>query len=361
MDLKAIETGPTDAEREAVDALLGPPETSWEGGLVRSDVDGHAARGGLAQVSARRRQLLPALQAVQARVGWISPGALGYLCRRLEVPPAEAYGVASFYALFSLEPHPPVVAHVCDDIACLVGGAAHLCAALEETVGPAGNGEGTGNGKAPPGEGSARFTWSRSPCLGLCDRAPAALVVGAGPEARQEVLAPTSPEEVAATCAQVADAVAAGDHRDNGAQPRAVPPPVAEVPQAGSGDLRLLARAGRYDPGSVDDYRSRGGYQALRRAVTVGPEGVLAELAESNLLGRGGAAFPIGRKWDSVARAPDRPHYLVCNADESEPGTFKDRILMESDPFAVVESIAVACVATGSEKAFVYVRAEYPL
>ena len=89
--------------------------------------------------------------------------------------------------------------------------------------------------------------------------------------------------------------------------------------------------------------------------------GVLEEISASKLLGRGGAAFPTGVKWEAVARQPARPHYLVCNADESEPGTFKDRVLMEGDSFALVEAMTIAAFATGSEHGFVYVRAEYPL
>ena len=82
---------------------------------------------------------------------------------------------------------------------------------------------------------------------------------------------------------------------------------------------------------------------------------------DSGLVGRGGAAFPMGRKWDAVARQPRRPHYLICNADESEPGTFKDRVLMEGDPFAVVEAMTIAAYATGCEHGYLYVRGEYPL
>ena len=93
----------------------------------------------------------------------------------------------------------------------------------------------------------------------------------------------------------------------------------------------------------------------------MGPAAIVAEVAESKLMGRGGAAFPTGRKWDAVRTAPAAPHYLVCNADESEPGTFKDRVLMEGDPFAIVEAMAIAAFATGCERAFVYVRGEYPL
>src|SRR5437773_4440908 len=92
-----------------------------------------------------------------------------------------------------------------------------------------------------------------------------------------------------------------------------------------------------------------------------GAEAVIAEVTASKLLGRGGAAFPTGRKWEAVAKQPARPHYLVCNADESEPGTFKDRVLMEQDPFALVESMTIAGFATGCELGYLYVRGEYPL
>jgi NADH-quinone oxidoreductase subunit F len=99
----------------------------------------------------------------------------------------------------------------------------------------------------------------------------------------------------------------------------------------------------------------------LRRALELGPDGVIREVTDAKLLGRGGAAFLTGRKWDAVARAPVRPHHLVCNADESEPGTFKDRVLMEGDPFAIVESMTIAAVTTGCEHGYLYVRTEYPL
>ena len=105
----------------------------------------------------------------------------------------------------------------------------------------------------------------------------------------------------------------------------------------------------------------RAGTSALARAIESGPEGVIREVLASKLMGRGGAAFPTGRKWEAVAKAPARPHYVVCNADESEPGTFKDRVLMEGDPFAVIEGMTIAGFATGSERGYLYVRGEYPL
>ncbi len=143
-----------------------------------------------------------------------------------------------------------------------------------------------------------------------------------------------------------------------GGEPR--PSPSAPLPQAGDPSLRLLRRVGSVDPMSLDGYRAHGGYAALRRAFELGPEGVLREVRDSKLVGRGGAAFPTGVKWEAVARQPARPHYLVCNADESEPGTFKDRALLEGDPFAVVEAMTVAAYATGCERGYVYMRGEYP-
>jgi NADH-quinone oxidoreductase subunit F len=139
-----------------------------------------------------------------------------------------------------------------------------------------------------------------------------------------------------------------------------LPVPLALVPQAGAEGTRLLRRVGQVDPASLDSYRAAGGYEALRRAIELGPAGVIAELVASKLLGRGGAAFPTGAKWEAVARNPVRPHYFVANADESEPGTFKDRVLLDHDPYALVEALTIAGLTTGAEKGFVYVRGEYP-
>jgi NADH-quinone oxidoreductase subunit F len=301
----------------------------------REAVDGCLAALGSGDGRGRRQYLLPVLRAIQGRVGWISPGALNHASRRLEVPPAEAFGVADFFALLETRPHPPVAVHVCDDIACRLRGGEALCAELAEALGPAGAGRGAGAGAA----------WHRSPCLGLCERAPAALVLAAGDPAREVALAP---------------ATAGGIHAAIAGHPA---PPVdlaRSVPQLGEPGLRLLSRIGRVDPTSLDDYRAAGGFLALRRAFEMGPERVVRQVIDARLAGRGGAAFPTGQKWLAVRSAP-LPRYLVCNADESEPGTFKDRVLMEGDPFALVEAMTIAGFATGCERGYVYLRGEYPL
>jgi NADH-quinone oxidoreductase subunit F len=343
---------PTAEERAAVDAALGPPASGWEGGTRRSGPEAQVARAGREEAEERRHLLLPALHAIQGRVGWISEGSLNYVCQRLMVPPAEAYGVAAFYAMLSLEPRPKTVVHVCDDIACRVSGALDLCRDMENRLGPP--------GAAKP---DARATWLKSPCLGQCERAPAVLFQAAGKGSGDWTLAPATAQSIAAALegpgtSAAAARVAAVSGR--AAAPRVVPSaPQTHAPRASG--LRLLKRAGLADPESLDDYRSNGGYQALRRALAIGPEGVLREVLDSKLVGRGGAAFPTGRKWEAVARQPVRPHYLVCNADESEPGTFKDRVLMEEDPFALLEAMTIAAFATGCERGFIYVRGEYPL
>ena len=324
MDLVLPDALPSDDERAAVDAVLGPATSGWSGGERAIAFEGRVARGGGARD--RRHLLLPVLHALQARAGWISPGGLRYVCERLTVPPAEAYGVASFYAMFSIDQRPQTVVHMCDDIACKVAGAENLIGSLERELGS-----------------ERENQLLRSPCLGMCEQAPAALVQSFGEGSSDSALGHVNTSDLAA--------IARGEQwsiqRSFG---------LPEQP----GTFRLLKRVGVVDPSSLDDYRAHGGYESLRRAVELGPDGVIREMKDARLLGRGGAAFPAGVKWEAVAKQSVRPHYFICNADESEPGTFKDRVLMEKDPFAVIESLTIAGYATGSEKGFIYIRGEYP-
>jgi NADH-quinone oxidoreductase subunit F len=304
MDLVTMAARPTDVERDAVDAVVGPPPPAND----RVVFGGHAARQ-------MRRLLLPALHAVQDATGSVSRGALGYISERLTVPPAEAYGVATFYALFRADEPGGASIHVCDDIVCAQSGAEELCLALDD----------------------GEVDYVRSPCLGQCDRAPA--VMYHQPGAGYGIRAPSLPETVATP---VFDDL----------------PPVV-LGQPGH-DLTLLRRVGLVDPSSLDSYRDHGGFAALGRAREIGAERVIAELKESNLRGRGGAAFPIGVKWEGVRNAPGPEKYVIANGDESEPGTFKDRLVMEGDPFAVVEAMAIYALVTGATHGFIYVRGEYP-
>ncbi len=306
----------SDAERAAVDGLLGPPASGWDGGH-RTEADGRVAAGGYNASMERRHLLLPALNRVQGAIGWISSGALNYICERLIVPPAEAYAVASFYALLATEPRPGRVLHVCDDVACRGEGGSDLLASF-----------------------GSRADVMPSPCLGQCDRVPAAFLQRAGRD--DAVVVRAVPETLRAAL----DGTFAAD------EPVTIPQDAA--------DVRILRRVGRIEPGSLDAYREAGGYAALDLALTKGGAAVIADVKASGLRGRGGAAFPTGIKWDAVANASEPERYLICNADESEPGTFKDRVLMEGDPFAVVESMTIAGLAIGASCGYLYVRAEYP-
>jgi NADH-quinone oxidoreductase subunit F len=340
MDLRLTKARADDAERTTVDRVVDEAVGGPAGGSSEHFPDsGHEARG-------RRHLLLPTLHAVQEDIGWISPGALNHVALRLSVPPAEVYGVATFYAMFATVPRAPRVAHVCDDIACGSRGGERIIERLSEELGPEGAGD--------------EVCWVRSPCLGLCERAPAVLLQRTGQP--DYSLAPASVESTVTAAFNTApagtDPAALADQAFAESSLSAPQTPAGPV---GESNLRLMRRIGVVDPDSLDDYRAHGGYTALRRAVQIGPSRVITEISDASLTGRGGAAFPTGVKWDGVTKAPERPHYLVCNADESEPGTFKDRVLMEHDPFGLIEAMTIAGYAAGCERGYLYLRGEYPL
>jgi NADH-quinone oxidoreductase subunit F len=349
LDLHLTNAQATREERAAVDSELGVPLSSWQGGQ-RQTVDTRAVFNG--DRHGERHRLLPVLHAIQNHIGWISPGTLNYVALRLDVAPAEVHGVASFYEMFSLEPRPKVVAHVCDDIACITRGSDKLCGELERTLGPTGS---------PCFGGGA--IWLRSQCLGLCERAPAALVSSAGERPAERVLAPASAEAVRSLIENAIQGRLPADS-DNLNVNVSVP---QASPHTESSPLRLLHRLNQGGASTLGAFQSFGGYQGLRKALELGPERTLHELAASRLLGRGGAAFPIAKKWEALfeqrhllKQNPRRAHYVICNADESEPGTFKDRILMEGDPFAVIEGITIGGFVTGARLGYIYLRGEYP-
>jgi NADH-quinone oxidoreductase subunit F len=316
MDVKTNTDQATEIEVAAIESVLGPAIDGWRSG-GRTASDHHVGIGGQ-QLRDRRHELLAVLHAVNDRTGWVSPGAVNEISVRTDIAPAEVFAVASFYALFALRDCGTRQVHVCVDAACRAAGS------TDEAI-PAGA--------------------HASPCLGACERAPVGLVIEAGEPARHALIENAN----AATVQSIIDGAWPAPEADVAA---ALPQPAAE--------RLLLGRVGLVDPTSIDSYRAHNGYAALRRAFTLGPVGVIREVTDAKLLGRGGAAFPTGRKWDAVARQPARPHNLVCNADESEPGTFKDRVVMEGDPFALIESMTIAAYATGCEHGWIYLRGEYP-
>jgi len=306
----------TDAERATVDELLDSLPAGWDG----NPLEGRLAFSGLHRSQQLRHLLLPALAAVQSSIGWVSPGALDYICATLIVPPAEAYGVATFYALISTTKLAPITVHVCDDICCAGRGSEEIIAALRGRLGEA---------QSPDGVA----TWITSPCLGQCDRAPAVFIQRAGQT--DLVIAPADPASVFAAI--------------DGVEPAITTP---------TKPTTLLGRPGGK---SLEAYQRGGGYVALAIAASQGPDRTVAEIKASSLRGRGGAAFPAGIKWEAVAGIETEPKYVICNADESEPGTFKDRDLIESNPYALVEAMTIAGFATGASRGYIYIRGEYPM
>jgi NADH-quinone oxidoreductase subunit F len=309
MDLKTRGVPPTDDERAAIDSVLGSAP----------DRNLHDRRGGHHHRD-RRSLLLPTLHAVNDRVGWISQEAIDYIAERLDVSPAEIYGVASFYALFPLTERAAHQVHVCVDLVCRAQG-------------------GLTEPDLPDGAHA-------SPCLGLCERAPACYVTTAGTHPVQAVAGPASVDLI--------------ERWVSGEMPDPEAHPATAVCQTGDASLVLLRGAGRADPLDLDAYIADRGFAALERARQIGPEATIAAVAASGLTGRGGAGFPTGRKWEAVRTQPGTPHYLVANADESEPGTFKDRVLIETDPYGLIESMSIAALATGCEVGYIYLRGEYP-
>ncbi len=312
---------PTDAERNAVaDALLliDPGQITFDAAGPALVFDGdRVARAGLERRFDRRHLLLPVLHDVRDAIGWLSQGAINEIATSLQVPPAEVYGVASFYELFTFEPpSAPDALHVCDDTACRIQGGTALLREL----------------------GEAGHNVHGSPCLGLCEQAPAVFVQRTG-EAHVSVRSATKGTVEAAIAGTMTT-------------------PMAPVRQPVE-DLTLLRRV--HDAAAVDydGYVASGGYEALRKALTMAPSEVVAHIGNAGLTGRGGAAFPTGFKWSAVAAEPG-PRHLVVNADESEPGTFKDRVLMEHDPYALIEAMTIGGYAMGAEQGWIYIRGEYP-
>lgn len=271
-----------------------------------------------------RTMLLPALHYAQSLYGWLPREVQVEISHALRVPQADIHGVIEFYTMLYNEPTAKKVIRVCEDSACSLGGCHELMQAIETQLG------------LRPGETAAdgQITYEHVPCLGMCELAPAALN-GERPAAN------LSPDAVPAFL--------------EGRYPEA---------QGNSyGEPRhLLARVGKVDPTSLNDYRAHGGYIGLTNALQMTPEQVIEMAEKTGIVGRGGAMFPTGRKWRFTRGAPGTPaeKHIVINADESEPGTFKDRYLLEDDPFSVIEAATLAGYAVGAENGWIFVRGEYP-
>ena len=262
-----------------------------------------------------RSGLLPALHAAQKIYGWLPQEVASEVAKTLHVPLADVHGVIEFYSLFYNEPVGRRIIRVCTDQACALKGGddllKHLCHHYD----------------VEPNQTTddLSLTIERSPCLGLCEQAPAALV---DDDAESNI----SPDF---------------HSYDLGIPKSLVYGSIRELTVNCGAGTTTLAKYGEYS--------------AYKKALTMTPEEVVAETDKaSGLVGRGGAAFPTGIKWGGAVKAQADQKYVVCNADESEPGTFKDRVLLLDDPHRTIEGMCIAAYAIGASKGYIYIRGEYP-
>jgi len=264
-----------------------------------------------------REMLLPALLEAQKIHDYIPEGSAAAISSSLNVPLADIYGVIEFYSMLSSEPRAETSIRICTTPSCASQGSGDVVAEVCQHLG-VGIGEATVDG---------RYIVEEVECLGLCDHAPGVLV-GTDMVGNATLEKIFNPE----------------------AHPR------SEI----YGEPKyLMARSGKIDPLSTTEFQEQGGFSGLQSALQCSPDEVIQLVTESGLTGRGGAGFPTGLKWTSCAEVDQEPKYLVCNEDESEPGTFKDRALIEGDPFTIIEGMAIAAYAVGIQKGFLYIRGEY--
>ncbi len=268
--------------------------------------------------------LIEVLMTAQECFGYLSKDLLTYVAERLHIPLAKVYGVATFYDMFTLKEVGETHVMVCTGPVCSAAGAQeilHEACKLTGVEKP--------NQTSPDGHASVKAV----SCLGLCDQAPAALV-------NDTAQVHVHIEEVPAMLRQE------------------LPPPKILV----TGDPRILtAPIGRITATDLDAHRSEGAFLGLEKALReMTPEEVIQEVKDARLTGRGGAGFPTGAKWEFARKAPGPTRYVVCNFDESEPGTFKDRALMEGNPYRVLEGLIVNGYAIGAETGYIFIRGEYP-
>jgi len=268
-----------------------------------------------------RTALLPALHAAQAIYGYLPEPVAAEVARSLRVPLVEVFGVIDFYAMFFREPVGRTIIHVCNDPACAMAGSEPMLKRLTQHL----EFHSAGDDVVPS------VTIERSPCLGLCSQAPAVMVGG---------------RPIGNADARTWEELVSSEIRH----------PDTTV----GGSLSLLtANCGQGYTLTLQQYEAKGGYTAFRKAMRSTPREVTETIKAAGLVGRGGAAFPTGVKWEGTANAPGTQKYVICNGDEAEPGTFKDRVVMEDDPHSVLEGLMIAAYAVGASKGYIYIRGEY--
>jgi NADH:ubiquinone oxidoreductase subunit F (NADH-binding)/NADH:ubiquinone oxidoreductase subunit E len=285
----------------------------------------------------RPDNLVMVLNRVQALRNYLPRGALRTVAHVMGLPESRVYGVATFYSMLSTKPRGRHIIRVCTSTPCHVAGAREFLDALTKELGtPLGGTTDDGT-----------FTVETSSCLGLCHAAPAMMI-------DEEVYGNLVPSDLP----QILQRYKSPQQSQ---EPSPKAKPNSELAAHPEIEKRVvLENVGRIDPESIEDYIAHGGYAALAAALKSSePQEVLEAIKSSGLRGRGGASFPTGKKLEFVAKAEADQKYIVCNADEGEPGTFKDRAIMEGDPHKVIEGMAIMGYAVGATRGVIYIRGEY--
>jgi NADH-quinone oxidoreductase subunit F len=282
---------------------------------------------------------MPVLQAVQEVAGSLPPAVQERIATGLNIQGSQVFGVMSFYSMYTWTPKGKYVVRMCESPPCHVNGSENLLQALQEELGVAVGGT-TADGV---------FTLEKSACLGVCEVAPAMQIneVVHGNLTRDKIRQVLADYRAGKAPDYAQLLYSTNDFRKYKQSPN---------------ELILLENVGVIDPTKIDDYLAKGGYATLKKVLTtMSPEQVVEEVKTSGLRGRGGAGFPTGLKWSFTRPLAVTPKYVICNADEGEPGTIKDRYIMEGDPHKVLEGMAIAGFAIGASQGFIYVRGEYYL
>ncbi|MEW6322395.1 MAG: NADH-quinone oxidoreductase subunit NuoF [Acidobacteriota bacterium] len=299
----------------------------------------------------RKSAVLHALYLVQEQQGYISANAARHVAEVIGCTTAEVEDVVSYYVMFHRGPVGTHVLQVCTTLSCALAGAEKVVQALEQTLGI----------KAGETDPAGLFTIQKMECLGACDRAPVVMVNN---DHWHEALQPGQAGAFVDGLRARGVASLTGCHLAIEGRPESewthkttTPARPAALP-----DYEPVLTRYAFTPNgfTLEHYlEHQAGYQGLRKALAMSPDAVIEEVKKSGLRGRGGAGFPTGMKWQFVDKKSPKPKYIVCNADESEPGTFKDHLLMERNPHLLVEGCLIGCYAIGSKAAYIYIRGEF--
>jgi NADH-quinone oxidoreductase subunit F len=282
----------------------------------------------------KRSALIPMMMYAQDEYGFVSDEMIAEIARRLDLRTVQVEETLEYYSMLHRKPMGKHHVQICTNVACMLRGGAELLEAAKKRL-EIGHKETTADGV---------FSLEEVECIGACTGAPALQVNYDFFENVTALKFDRLIEDLDAGRKTTPEPVTAGALH---------PRDKTETPV-------ISRRWGIKDSHKIDVYLQHDGYKALEKALReMTPESIINEVKKSNLRGRGGAGFPTGMKWSFVPKDSPKPKYVICNADESEPGTCKDRPLMEMDPHQMIEGIAIAARAIGAKMGFIYIRGEY--